>query len=308
MPVDTDRPLRVSVIIPHYNMPDALLRCLASIKAQDGSEQAQIIVVDNASTVSLDAVRAIHDDVTFLTETRAGPGLARNTGVAAASAPVLAFIDADCRAEAGWLMAAVAAVEAGGPRAVVGGDVRIDFCDVRQLTAIEAYEAVFAYRQAVYINKQGFSGTGNLAMAAPVHADVGPFAGIEIAEDLDWGRRATAAGFVTRYIHDMRIYHPARQTFAELQRKWQRHIAHELHSHRAAGRADLRWYLLALAVLGSTIVHAPRLFTSNRLSGFGNRLRGLGILIRIRLWRTTEMWRAASRPGISGGEYWTAAP
>ena len=290
-------------------MPAALRRCLDSVLAQTLDHgTAEVIVVDNNSAQFPADVAADYPGVQFLAQPLPGPGLARNTGVAAAKAQVLAFIDADCRAAPGWLQATVSAIEPAPAANVVGGDVCIDFVDSSSLTPLEAYEAVFAFRQKFYIEKRHFSGTGNLAMGAPVHAAVGPFAGIEIAEDLDWGRRATAAGFVTRYIDDMRIYHPARQTFAELQRKWQRHIAHELHSHRAAGRADLRWYLLALAVLGSTIVHAPRLFTSNRLSGFGNRLRGLGILIRIRLWRTTEMWRAASRPGISGGEYWTAAP
>ena len=304
MPVDRDRPLRVSVIIPHYNMPDALLRCLASIKAQDGSEQAQIIVVDNASTVSLDAVRAIHGDVTFLTETRAGPGLARNTGVAAASAPVLAFIDADCRAEAGWLMAAVAAVEAGGPRAVVGGDVRIDFCDVRQLTAIEAYEAVFAYRQAMYINKQGFSGTGNLAMAAPVHADVGPFAGIDTAEDRDWGQRATAAGYRIRYVEKMRVYHPARPDFASLTIKWQRHIRHDWTDHVAAGRPRWRWQLRAALMLPSILVDGARLLLSERVPGLRTSWRGVTVLARLRWFRAREMLRAIYATGETGATFW----
>ncbi|WP_310498830.1 glycosyltransferase family 2 protein [Sandarakinorhabdus sp.] len=295
---------RVSVIIPHYNMPQALERCLASVKAQAGAEHAEIIVVDNGSRISLDDVKARHSDVRFLSESQPGPGLARNTGVAAARAPILAFIDADCRAEAGWLEAAVSAIEATGPDAIVGGDVRIDFVDTRRLTDIEAYEAVFAYRQAMYINKQGFSGTGNLAMAAPVHAAVGPFAGIDTAEDRDWGQRAAAAGYRTVYVEAMRVYHPARPDFASLVVKWQRHIRHDWTAHVAAGRPRWRWQMRAALMLPSILVDGVRLMLSDRLSGLGNRWRGVTVLARLRWLRAGEMLRAMHATGETGATFW----
>jgi len=40
---------------------------------------------------------------------------------------------------------------------------------------------------------------------------VGPFAGLEKAEDRDWGRRATAMGYEITYVPQMRVYHPARE-------------------------------------------------------------------------------------------------
>ncbi len=299
---------RVSVIIPHYQMPDALRRCLDTVLAQQLDHgEAEVIVVDNNSAEFPQQVAGDYPSVRFLREPQPGPGLARNTGVAAARGPALAFIDADCIAAPGWLQAAVDAVEPDLARTVVGGDVRIDFVDPPRLTALEAYEAVFAFRQKFYIERRNFSGTGNLAMGRAVHAAVGPFAGINTAEDQDWGRRATAAGYQIRYVAPMRIAHPARKSFAELQRKWRRHIAHELHDHRAAGRTGGRWTATAFAVLASIPVHAMRLFTSDRISGMGNRLAGLGVLIRIRLWRFTEMLRAASAPQVSGGTHWTAS-
>ena len=297
---------RVSVIIPHFQMPDALRRCLDTVLAQTLEHgRAEIIVVDNNSAQFPSAVAADYPGVRFLGEPTPGPGLARNTGVAAATAPLLAFIDADCVARPGWLGAAVDAIASDPDRGVVGGDVRIDFRDPPRLTALEAYEAVFAFRQKFYIERRGFSGTGNLAMGRAVHAAVGPFAGIDTAEDQDWGRRATAAGYAIRYVPAMCIAHPARTSFAELQRKWRRHIAHELHDHRAAGRPGWRWTLRALAVLASIPVHGIRMFASDRLTGLGNRLRGLAILVRIRVWRVGEMRRAARTPGVSGGTHWT---
>lgn len=298
---------RVTVIIPHFNMPDALDRCLASVVSQRLAGGVEIIVVDNGSRIGPETVIARYPGVRLLHEPTPGPGPARNTGVASARADVLAFIDADCRAEAGWLDAAVRAVEAGGQRGVVGGDVRIDFIDPANLTAIEAYEAVFAYRQKMYIEKQGFSGTGNLAMHRDVHARVGPFSGIGLAEDRDWGQRATAAGYRIAYVPAMRIYHPARPDYASLQVKWQRHIAHDWATHRARARPDWRWRLKAAAMPASIIVDGLRLLLSGRLSGMANRLRGLGVLARLRLYRGSEMRRVMAAGGDDAGRHWQAA-
>lgn len=300
------QPPRVSVIIPHYNMPDALDRCLASVAGQAVAGGIEIIVVDNGSTVGPEAVIARYPGVRLLSERTPGPGPARNTGAAAAAAEILAFIDADCRADAGWLEAAVGAIEAGGGREVIGGDVRIDFVDPGHITPIEAYEAVFAYRQKLYIEKQGFSGTGNLAMHRDVFERVGPFAGIGLAEDRDWGRRATAAGIRIIFVPAMRIFHPARPDYASLQVKWQRHIAHDWATHRAAGRPDWRWWLKAAAMPASVLADGVGLLFSDRLSGLGNRWQGLGVLARLRLYRGGEMRRVMAAGGSDAGHHWQA--
>ena len=304
LPASSPDQYRVSVIIPHFNMPDALARCLASVRAQALEGAVEIIVVDNGSRQMPTDVVAAHPGVILLSEPTPGPGPARNAGVAVARAPVLAFIDADCWAGDGWLKAAVEAVEAGGTRAVVGGDVRIDFIDPDHLTPVEAYEAVFAYRQRMYIEKQGFSGTGNLAMHRRVHETVGPFAGIGIAEDRDWGQRASAAGYRPVYVPAMRIYHPARTDVASLTVKWRRHVAHDWAEHRAAGRPLWRWLLKAALMPASIIIDGGRLLSSDRLSGVTNKMNGLAVLAQIRLLRCTEMLRVIGATGEDAATHW----
>ncbi len=298
---------RVSVIIPHLNTPDALARCLTSVAGQalDRGE-AEILVVDNGSTAPMADVRAAFPGVRWLSEPRPGPGLARNRGIAAARGTALAFIDADCRADAGWLQTAVAAIEADPDRALVGGDIRIDVGDPARLTGIEAYEAVFGFRQRLYIEQKQFSVTANLAMAPAVAAAVGPFGGIELAEDLDWGQRAHRLGYATRYLPAMRVWHPARPDFAALARKWQRHIRHDWAAHLAAGHPGWRWRARALALLLSVPVEAIKLFTSDRLRGLGNRWRGVGTLARIRAFRAREMRRVMTAP-VDAGAVWNRA-
>lgn len=297
---------RISVIIPHLNTPDLLARCLRSVFEQrldHGS--VEVIVVDNGSRVPLDLAAFPH--VRILAEPAAGPGLARNRGIAAARAAVLAFIDADCRAAPGWLQAAVDAIESGGEHAIAGGDIRIDFVAPDRLTGIEAYEAVFGFRQKMYIETKHFSVTANLAMARGVPALVGAFGGIDIAEDLDWGQRAHGLGLATRYVPSMLVYHPARPDFDALARKWQRHVRHDWNAHSAARRPAWVWRARAAALLASVPVEMAKLFNSDRLSGLGNQLRGVSVLARIRLFRAAEMLRVMATPA-GDADYWNRTP
>ena len=288
----------ISVVIPHLNTPDLLARCLASVAAQAVSAPFEIIVVDNGSTVPVAPVVAAVAGATLLHEPLPGPGLARNRGAAAARAPVLVFIDADCRAAPGWLQAALDAVGGDPAGAVVGGDIRIDVGDPARLTGMEAYETVFGFRQRLYIERRGFSVTANLAMGAAVLTAVGPFGGIDVAEDLDWGRRAAALGYITRFVPAMRVYHPARPDFASMAAKWRRLTDHERRAHAAAGRPAWRWSLRAIALVASLPVEAARVAVSPKLNGAGTRLRGIGALARIRWFRAGEMLHGGG--GASG--------
>lgn len=284
-----DSPL-ASIIIPHLNQPRALVTCLASLAKQDvGDGQIEIIVVDNGSRDPLNDVAAQFPAVRFLVEPQPGPGLARNCGIAAARGDIMLFIDADCRPHHRWIAAALAAFSGANPAQICGGDVQIDVRDPAHLTALEAYESIFAFRQSLYIARDGFSGTGNLAARRVVFDVVGPFGGIGIAEDRDWGQRAKAYGFETHYRPDMIVYHPARKSFDELTQKWRRHVAHDLAEQRQLSGWRLRWSARALLMLISIVPHVVKLLTSRRLSGLRNRLRGIAILVRIRLFRFREM-------------------
>lgn len=301
----TDTPQRLSVVIPHLNTPDALRDCLSSLVGQtlDFGEY-EIIVVDNGSKMSLDDVWASYPSVRFLNELTPGPGPARNLGVKHARASAIAFIDADCRADSGWLQAAVNAIEANPENAVIGGDVLIAVADPRHLSGIEAYDSVFAFRQRYYILKRNFSGTGNLALSKKVFLQVGEFGGIGIAEDLDWGQRACAMGYPARFEPKMVIYHPSRQSWTDLKLKWGRHVSHACEQHFANGKSAARWYLSALVVLLSIPVHSIKLLASPRVSGMGSKFRGVLTLASIRIWRVGRMLSISAGSRDAGSSSW----
>ena len=280
-------PIRISVVIPHLNQPQMLARCLASLAA--GQRLAdEVIVVDNGSAQMPAAICKPYPNVQLLQEKTPGPGPARNLGVAQAQHDILAFIDADCIADPGWLAAAAAAMT--DPAAeILGGDVRIALVDPARLTQLEAYESIYAYRMDRYIAREGFTGTGNLVVRRAVVEAVGPFAGIGVAEDRDWGQRATRAGHVIRYVAAMKVYHPARQHQAELRQKWDRHMAHDFADVPGRPLARLKWLLKTLAMAVSPLIEIPRILTSDRIAGLRNRALAFAGLRRIRLYRTRRM-------------------
>lgn len=280
----------ISVIIPHLNQPEALERGLSALDQQEGLAAAsEIIVVDNGSRAMPTEICSRHANVTLLSQPIPGPGPARNMGVAAAKGDILAFIDADCVASQTWL-ATIERHFARSPDAtVLGGDVYILQADPARPTLLEAYESVFAFRMKEYIQTKGFTGGGNLAVRTWVFRTVGDFLGINIAEDTEWGHRASSMGYRVRYEPRMIVHHPARRTFAELTDKWARHISHEYRETQNTPMWRTRWLLRAVAVLLSPAAEIPRVATSDRLSGARARALAMVGVTRIRFYRCITM-------------------
>jgi GT2 family glycosyltransferase len=227
--------------------------------------------------------------VRLLHESRPGPGPARNTGASSATGAVFAFIDADCRAHPDWLSAALHALQSSPSGTLLGGDVRIWRGEDEAFTAIAAYESVFAYRFKLYIEQHGFSGTGNLVMFRSDFETIGPFAGIDVAEDMEWGQRACSAGFRFRYVPEMIVYHPARRSIEELYAKWDRQIQHYLNMAQDKPAWRFRWIARALLILGSPIVDTAKVFNSDRIQGMPARLKAIAVLCKIRAHRAFKM-------------------
>jgi hypothetical protein len=88
--------LKVSIIIPLYNKAPYVRRALDSIAAQTFSD-FEVIVIDDGSTDDGAAIVADYPDKRchLIRQANAGPGAARNTGIAHSQGEFIAFLDAD---------------------------------------------------------------------------------------------------------------------------------------------------------------------------------------------------------------------
>ena len=282
-----------AVIIPHYNDVIRLKRCLTSLMQNDDRNGVEIIVVDNGSTQSLEEVIAEFPNIRFLVEPKKGAAAARNRGVAETTAPFLFFIDADCVAAPDWLTVARDVVLKAD---LTGG--RVDVFDETPppRSGAEAFEAVFGFNFKKYIEVQGFTGAGNLVTSRAVFDNVGPFRG-GVSEDVDWSKRAVAMGHKLIYEDRLVVGHPSRSDWVALRHKWRRMTEELCATNGTDLKARFRWGLRALAMPASALVHSPKVIFSDRLNGIGERLRGLGVLFRLRLLRM--IWMLRQTAGLS---------
>ena len=282
-----------AVIIPHYNDPVRLARCLSEL-AHNNLDGVETIVVDNASTMSLDDVQNNFPWVRFLTETEKGAAPARNKGIAETSAPLLMFIDADCVPAHDWVDTAR---EIAGQADLTGGRVDVFDETAPPRSGAEAFEAVFAFDFKSYIEKKGFSGAGNLVTRRDIFDKIGGFRN-GVSEDTEWTMRAVANGYTLRYADNLVVSHPSRQDWAALRHKWRRMTGEAYQLNGTSVKARLRWAIRALAMPLSVVAHFPRILFSDKLNGPGEHLRAIAVLVRLRLLRMVWMLRQVAGASI----------
>jgi glycosyltransferase involved in cell wall biosynthesis len=84
----------VSIVVPLFNKRPYIRRCLDSIRTQTVAD-FEVIVVDDGSSDGGGELVAGDDRFRVIQQANAGPGAARNRGIAAARAGLIAFLDAD---------------------------------------------------------------------------------------------------------------------------------------------------------------------------------------------------------------------
>jgi glycosyltransferase involved in cell wall biosynthesis len=179
---------KVAVIVPVHNGAATIADCVESLLKLDyPSEALELTIVDNRST---DRTRRIVESypVHVVAEDEVQSSYAaRNRGVAATTGDILAFTDADCVVERGWVRKIVAALEPATVGGVAGG---IRAANMR--TAIERYQAdrCIVAERAFAHPVMPYAQTANAAYKRAVFAQIGGFdASIVYGGDLDFSWR-----------------------------------------------------------------------------------------------------------------------
>jgi mycofactocin system glycosyltransferase len=201
-------PADVAVVIPVRDRADLLAACLARV-----GPVAEVVVIDDSSAdrAAIAAVaREGGADAVRLAEA-VGPAQARNIGLAATTAPLVAFVDSDTQPQGDWLLPLLAhfsdeTVGAVAPRIAVP----------RGRGALAAYEAVrspldLGTAPGVVGPRRRIGFVPAAALVVRRTALSGGFdATMRFGEDVDLVWRLAASGWTVRFEPAARVEHPHR--------------------------------------------------------------------------------------------------
>jgi glycosyltransferase involved in cell wall biosynthesis len=260
---------RAAVIVAVYNGAATLRDCLESLLRLDyPAARWELIVVDNASTDATPAILADYAGrVQVYHEARRGPAAARNRGVRATRAEVVAFTDADCTVDPAWLRHLVAPL-ADPTVGVAGGRI----LSRRPCNRIEAFgEHIHDHARAMYEFRPPYAITMNWASRREVLEAVGRFnEDLLRASDVDCAYRLVTAGWRLAYADAAVIYHRNERTPWGLVHEG---YVHAVHAPRVrAIHRDLlaRARTLSAAYLDATAVPAAVRWVDNQNRRWGS--------------------------------------
>ena len=208
-----------TVIIPVLNDPEGIATALRSLTLDD--ERLDVIVVDNGSDDDTPAVLAgfkPHPSVTFMHEPREHSQFAaRNSAIAAAAADYYVFIDADMWVPTGWIEDMDLALRSTG---ALYAAVAVELEMPPRPTIMDRYDHHTGFPIRRYIVTKQFAPTCSLIIHHSVFDEIGLFDDrLHSGGDVEFGKRAVAAGFDITYLSDVTTSHPTRSTLAKHVRK-----------------------------------------------------------------------------------------
>ena len=192
-----------SVIIPTFERPEDLRKCLFSLSAdqQRGAPSYELIVTDDSRTdASQILVSKEFAEASWGEGKKSGPAGNRNAGAARAKGEWIIFIDDDCIAQTGYLSAFGKAIEENPSVGLFEGRI---FPDRERETWAEGCPAN---------EKGGLFWTSNLCVKKSIFQDIGGMdEQFEVAyEDVDFARRLRDLGVPSLFVHEAAACHPWR--------------------------------------------------------------------------------------------------
>jgi GT2 family glycosyltransferase len=213
---------RVSVVIPVLTHREQLQNLLESLRSQTlAADEFDVVVVHN-STNALEITPNYPFDLLSISEPAGYSYAARNAGIRVAEGEVLAFTDADCVADPGWLEGALAIIDQDS-KVLVAGHIGVTASSEKPSLA-EKHQMTFAFDQETNVAYKRGIPTANLVAHREAFVDVGLFNPDMVSGgDTEWTRRALHHGYRAVYVPSAMVFHPARRTIREIRQQRIRH-------------------------------------------------------------------------------------
>lgn len=208
--------MKFSFIVPAYNEQAAIATCIDSIQKEirNSNANAEIIVVNNASTDHTREIAASYPGVLVIDESKRGTNRARQTGFLASSGDIIANIDADCEMTPKWIDTATKEFEKDPGLVCLTGPV---FYDLSALARNASWVfqiigfMIYLFNRIVFNIGSGITG-GNSAIRREALEKIGGYDTRFTfwGDDTDTGKRLHAVGKVKWNIH-LPIYSSGRR-------------------------------------------------------------------------------------------------
>jgi rhamnosyltransferase len=247
----------VSVVIPVKNGGDALIRCLDAIRAQETSEEVEIVVVDSGSSDgSVSAARSRSAVVREIPPHEFSHGASRNLGARLAHGEFLVFISQDAYpVDERWLTTITAPLR-NDPRAagVYGRQLPHEGASPPELYFLQFLYGAEPRRQQVHAVAELSMDTtlfSNVNAAMPRNIwERFPFVeDIIMSEDQEWSRRVLLDGYAIIYEPQAAVRHSHNYTVAAAFRRFfdsgassdRAYMAGSRHSSRVLRRSAIAY-------------------------------------------------------------------
>ncbi len=246
-----------SIIVPTYNRPLQLWRCLQALSVSKyPNDRFEVVVVDDGSAMSLWPIIAefrAKMAIQFVTQANKGPAAARNVGARLANGRFLAFTDDDCVPHPAWLRQLALFLD-DHPEKMVGGYTKNGLPHNNfSLTSQLLIDFLYVHYNRMESRARFFT-SNNFALAASQYWRVGgfdetlPLAAGEDREFCDrWQQHGLGMVYlpqaVVEHEHHLRPFSFWRQHFNYGRGAWLFHRIRSLRSHEAVRLESPGFYL-----------------------------------------------------------------
>jgi O-antigen biosynthesis protein len=203
---------KVSVVVACYNGERTLRACLDSLQRLN-YPGFEVILVDDGSTDATPQIAFERPNIRYFRhEKNLGLSVARNTGIAAATGEIVAFTDADCRADEDWLYYLVGDL-LGSEFAGLGGPNLLPPEDSAVAAAVMVSPGGPAHVMLTDRQAEHIPGC-NMAFYKSALADIGGFDPLfhQAGDDVDLCWRLQQAGYKIGFSPAAFVWHYRRST------------------------------------------------------------------------------------------------